>query len=237
MRINITKAIALLITFSVATFAQQKGTFTDSRDKKTYKTVKIGTQTWMAENLSYKYSEDEYNISAKCYGEGAKVDTTSKYGKDMADVALSKDEIQANCEKYGRLYDYRMAMKSCPKGWHLPKNTEWDKLLRFVDNSKGTESPYESETAGNFLKATSGWKNYEGKSGNGEDKFGFSALGGGQATNIFKYAGIGGYWWTATQKQDNTNEAYSQNMGYGGGGTSSDTYGTGYFFSVRCVKN
>ncbi|MDR0515566.1 MAG: hypothetical protein LBH25_00805 [Fibromonadaceae bacterium] len=117
-------------------------TIKDSRDGKTYKAVKIGTQTWAAENLNYNAS------GSYCY-----------------------ENDPANCGKYGRLYDWNTAMKACPSGWHLPSGTEWDKLYRYADGTSGVESPYESETAGKYLKAKSGWNDYEGKSGNGTDGF------------------------------------------------------------------
>jgi len=98
--------IALLLICTVA-FAQQKGTFTDSRDKKTYKTVKIGEQTWMAENLNYGAKDSE------CYG-----------------------NKPANCTKYGRLYDWDEAMKVCPSGWHLPSKSEWEVLIEAVGGEK-----------------------------------------------------------------------------------------------------
>jgi uncharacterized protein (TIGR02145 family) len=100
------KSIALLLAlFSIATFAQQKGSFTDPRDGKNYKTVKIGVQTWMTEDLKYA-------PGGKCYN----------------------DDIDY-CKKYGRLYPWEAAKKVCPSGWHLPSDAEWTKLTDFVGGS------------------------------------------------------------------------------------------------------
>jgi len=136
-----------------------RGYFTDSRDGKKYKTVTIGRQTWMAENLNYKAS------GSKCY-----------------------DNNPANCQKYGRLYNWWTAMMAvCPNGWHLSSNAEWQTLVDFAGGYN---------IAGKYLKAKSGWNFDKGKSGNGTDAYGFSALPGGVGNSDgYHFVGYRGSWW------------------------------------------
>jgi uncharacterized protein (TIGR02145 family) len=192
----------------------------------TYQTVVIGNQTWFARNLNYNAP------GSKCYGEGGEV---YDYETDEW-TTLSSSEIQANCQKYGRLYNWATAMDICPTGWHLPSNDDWDELFRYVDEQNdgdGDGTPYDSYTAGGYLKATSGWNS----SGNGTDQYGFSALPGGYgySDGNFLDAGINGYWWSASE--DDSNYAYYRNMYYDDEGAYWGYYNKSYLFSVRCLQD
>jgi len=132
------KKILVLFALLYATSCEQNSdSFTDSRDGKKYKAVKMGDQIWMAENLNFEAKE------SKCY-----------------------DNKPANCEKYGRLYEWETAKTACPKGWHLPVNDEWETLSNYLG---GKKLPEVCECS----------KEYE-KMGKLKEKDGFAALLGGR---------------------------------------------------------
>ena len=192
----------------------QRGKFNDDRDNKSYGWVKICGQTWMAENLNYAVE------GSKCYGEG-----NNKVLYNIQQwVTLSPAEIQANCDKYGRLYDWETANSVCPSGWHLPSHEEWEKRTYSIG----------WETAGTKLKSTNGWESSDVPSGS--DTYGFSALpGGAYADGYFFFAGYNGYWWTSTEYD--ATRAYNEILQYNGENVYYNHYHKSDLCSVRCVKD
>jgi len=196
----------------------------------TYKTVVIGTQTWMAENLNFKAS------GSVCYGD--------KTGGDS----------QGNCAIYGRLYNWAMAMALpdscnskicsglinakhkgiCPSGWHIPSNVDWNILMKFVNPSCSDNS--ECDEAGTKLKAKDGWNTGSGYKA-GTDNYGFSALPGGYGDYFdggFNLAGNYGFWWCASES---VSGAWFRVMYYDNEEASYIGYGKSYLRSVRCVQD
>jgi len=208
-----TAAVAAAIAGAVAG-EPSFGTFTDTRDGQTYKTVKIGTQTWMAENLNY--ITDRYWR----FGDTTDFNISWCYNNDIS-----------YCYKYGRLYDWETATTVCPKGWKLPSREDWNRLVATVGGE---------EIASKKLKSMSGWNNREddGKSGNGTDNYGFSALPGGYRNysgGSFDGAGYYGSWWTATER--GSGNAYYRDMDYYNNDASEGNYYKSNGQSVRCVAD
>jgi len=191
------------------------GTLTDSRDGKTYKTVTIGSQTWMAENLNYDYNEG----SAKSYCYNNSADSCSKYGRlYMWSAAMDSAAVFSTAGKgcgYGKTCastgnstgssstSATLVRGVCPEGWHLPSYDEWNTLFTAVG---------ETSTAGTKLKSTSGWNG----GGNGTGAFGFSGLPAGSydsSGGYFCLVGNNAYFWSSTEY--NSNYAYNMDLYYG----------------------
>jgi len=179
--------------------------FIDPRDNREYRTMKIGKQIWLAENLNYNAESSKYY-----------------------------DNNLANCQRYGRLYNWETAKNVCPLGWHLPSKDEWQTLINIVGGDR---------VAGRVLKARSGWKFGRGNmGGNGMDNHGFTALPGGYGNYdvlgkscYFGDVDYFGYWWSASEK--NNANAYRLAMISTKSDTVWDDYDKGNLFSVRCLKD
>ena len=198
-------------------------TFTDKRDGKVYKIVKIGSQTWFAENLNYVAE------GSKCYGEGGKVEV--KVQNFVITKTLSNTEVQANCDKYGRLYNWKTALTACPAGTHLPTAKEWATLVDYVGGG---------ETAGTKLKSSTGWKSFNDVPA-GTDEYGFSALPGGCGHSDGDFSASDyGYWWSATEDvADNYGDSWVgvniRGMGYSHESVDGYLDEKTKLFSIRCV--
>ena len=101
---------------SRVTLSEVEGSITDPRDGQSYKTVKIGNQTWMAENLNFE------TAASYCY-----------------------KNLDSNCVKYGRLYTWASAMDVCPRGWRLPNKEDWATLLKNVGGNESAGKSLKSQ--------------------------------------------------------------------------------------------
>lgn len=105
------KHLFFISLFSIVIISCSKNGFKDERDGKVYKTVLIGNQVWMAENLNF----------------------------DVGEGSWYYDENASNGSRYGRLYTIESAKKAVPKGWHLPTEKEWLQLLEYMDEKEKIE--------------------------------------------------------------------------------------------------
>jgi len=195
-------------------------TFTDSRDGTVYKTVKIGDQLWMAENLKY------LPFVSKPLSNSATIPLYYVYDYDGTDENIAKNTF--NYKTYGVLYNWPAACESCPLGWHLPTDAEWEQLTGFLGGTIVASLKLKEAGTTHWAEPNTGATNESG----------FTARPGGYArTNEgeFKTLSYFGYWWSATEYN-----SLNARCGFTGSGNTPFflvNYEKMNGYSVRCVKD
>lgn len=197
----------------------------DERDGQVYKTVKIGEQVWMAQNLNYEtvnswcggglyWSEGDCAIFGRLYTWADAIDSV-KFASDTLNPQ--------NCGYYGWPCTLPEKVQGiCPTGWHLPSRAEWGILIRFA----GGRDP-----GGPKLMSLIGWCSYA------TDDFGFSALPSGSRNENGYFGGNtpGASFWSSYQ--DGEDFAFHTILSGIDMSVIQFSFPKDYGFSVRCIKD
>jgi uncharacterized protein (TIGR02145 family) len=209
------------ILFEIRIKSTGAGTVSD-RDGNVYKTVIIGTQIWMAENLRTTKYNDGTSIPQVTDAAAWSNLMTPGYCWYNNDAATYK-------ATYGALYNWYTVNRGnlCPSGWHVPSDAEWTGLTAYL----GGEA-----FAGGKLKEA-GTTHWRTPNTGATNESGFTALPGGGRLNFGTYYYIGsyGYWWCSTEYS--TPNAWNRSMYYGNANVNRVDYDKQYGFSVRCLRD
>jgi len=232
-------------------------------DGNVYHTVKMGTQTWMVENLK-----------TTKYRNGDLIETSSKPTTDLTKVDNPKyqwayDANEANVNVYGRLYTWFAATDSrdiTPVGWHVPSRWEWELLSYYLEANSFQNDTSDWLGATRFAKsisATTNWNSSteEGSVGNTDfpekrNITGFTALPGGYRLHLgnnkygpgaFNNLGLQANWWTSSEQKlvhktayktdTNVENAYQFYIFNDGTRLEEGSPSKKSGFSVRCIKD
>lgn len=229
------KDITYLVTQINGIIQSTKSTVTDI-DGNVYKTVKIGNQWWMAENLKVTR-----------YRNGDPIPNVTDYSQWMnltTGAQCAYGNKPANADIYGLLYNWYAVSDSrniAPAGWHVPTDEEWKQLEMALGMSRsqadgtGRRGTNEgSKLAGN----ASLWQDGDLENNSAFGTSGLSALPGGcrfHNDGHFYNMRVRAYFWSSTENSSNT--ALFRTLFYGETDVSRNDYGKGTGFSVRCVKD
>lgn len=234
------------VSFSTPSF----GSMSDI-DGNVYKTIKIGNQIWMAENLKVtRYQNGDLIPTVTDAANWKKLTTGGKCSFNNNDSYINT---------YGYLYNWftiNDVRKIAPVGWHIPSDNEWSTLIKYlIANGYNADACTDCNNAAKSLAATTGWTIYNhtyynaiGNDLSKNNKSGFSALPGGRRTTIngddkydlpvFLSLGNSGYWWSSTEYSKlYPNLAISKRLDY-----NVDIMGQNYSekqfgLSIRCIKD
>ena len=187
----------------------------------TYKSVRIGEQVWMSENLrTTKYNDGTVipNITGDAEWEALSTGAWCHYenGNQYENT-------------YGKLYNWYAVEtgKLCPTGWHVPTDEEWTDLTDYL-----AANGYDGKE-GTALKATSGWDS----DGNGTDDYGWNGLPGGRRSdggNFFFFGGLGSLW---SSSEGGIYDVWIRNFSSSSDNLWRDSEYEGSGLSVRCLRD
>jgi len=211
----------------------QYGSVTDI-DGNTYKTIKIGDQWWMAENLKVSH-----------YRNGDAI-PTGHSNSEWADLSTGAyvvyDDNERNSEPYGYLYNWYAVDDNrniAPAGWHIPTDDEWKELEIYLGMSQSAANKFgwRDTDEGGKLKET-GTAHWNSPNTGATNESGFTALPGGYRGSYdggYYDLGNSGSFWSSTE--DNSHNAWSRRRSYYYSGVYRGNSNKESGFSVRCVRD
>ena len=187
-----------------------------------YRTIKIGAQTWMAENLRATRFNDSSSITL--------IEKNDKWAAQSSPAyCWYKNSEDAFKSMYGAIYNWYTVNtgKLCPAGWHVPSNSDWDELANFLGSS---------DVAGGILKET-GEEYWSTPNTGATNQYRFSALPGGLRyyDGEFRDFGFGGYWWSSSELSDE--RAFFRHIFYQDGSLFRFDNEKRNGFYVRCISD
>lgn len=209
-----------LIRFSYT--GDTSGILCRDNDGNNYKTVKIGTQVWMAENLKTTTYNDGTPIPL--------VTDSSAWSHLITPGYCWYKNDAANSNTYGALYNWFTVNtgKLAPAGWHVPTDEEWITLITYLGGEK---------VAGGKLKETGKifWKSPNQGAVN---ESGFTALPAGQRdyNGTFSVMGKDGFWWSVTE-YGTTGKVWYRSLDYNYAGVLRVSHNKKNGFSIRCIQD
>lgn len=228
-------------------------------DENVYRTVIIGDQEWMAENLGVTRYNNGDAIPAGLSNEEWENTTEGAYAIYPHEGGGTEDHVEGigsdeeMVDAYGKQYNWWTVDDSrglCPEGWRVPSDDDWTQLVNYVAD-QGFPNSSVANGAGNALKSCRQVDSPLGDSCDtsvhpcwnsddthyGFDEFGFSALPGGLrwTTGGFLRIGHFGYWWSSTETS--SADAFCRYMTKSGGLVLRNDFNKRLGFSVRCVRD
>lgn len=227
------------VTFSKTYLKPVTGTLTDNEGN-IYHWIKIGTQTWMVENLKstkFRTGESISNVTDATIWSNATFAASCNYNNDTV-----------NGIKYGKLYNWYAVNDSrniCPVGWHIPTEAEWVTMVNYlISNGYNYDGTTTDNKLGKAMASKTDWKESTtiGAVGNDMTKnnsSGFNGLPSGVRNADGTFSDIGNFcmWWTTTIGNSSTNAWFRYIIS---SGAYTNSYSDGDMkrgYSVRCIKD